>query len=162
MGRPSLYRAEYAEQALKLCRLGATDMELADFFDVDRSTIWRWSQEHEAFCSALKAGKEAADERVIRSLYAKATGYSFESVKILQNNGVGVEVPYREHIPPDTTAAIFWLKNRRPGEWRDRQQQEHSGSVEVKTNDAFGAVANLLAEAERSRKGGGGGQGGVG
>ena len=126
-GRPTLYRPEYAEQAAKLCRLGATDIELGDFFGVDRTTIWRWSQEHEAFCNALKAGKEAADERVERSLYAKATGYSFDAVKILQHEGSPVVVPYREHIPPSDTAAIFWLKNRRPDLWRDRQQHEHTG-----------------------------------
>lgn len=121
-GRPSLYRPEYVVQAEKLCKLGATDVELADFFEVDRTTIWRWSQQHEEFCNALKAGKAASDDRVERSLYAKATGYTHEAVKIFQYEGEPVIVPYREHIPPDTTAAIFWLKNRRPAEWRDRQE----------------------------------------
>jgi hypothetical protein len=126
-GRPTLYRPEYADQAMKLCRLGATDMELGDFFGVDRVTIWRWSQVHEDFCNALKAGKEAGDERVVRSLYAKATGYTFDAVKILQHEGAPVIVPYREHVPPSDTAAIFWLKNRRPDEWREKATTEHTG-----------------------------------
>jgi hypothetical protein len=105
-----------------LCRLGATDAELADFFEVDVRTIYRWKIEQEDFCQALKAGKEASDERVVRSLYAKATGYTFDAVKIFQYEGEPVVVPYQEHVPPDTTAAIFWLKNRRPAEWRDRQE----------------------------------------
>jgi len=132
LGRPSSYDPEFAGQAEKLCRLGATDIEVADFFGVDVRTVYRWKNQFEDFCQALKAGKEVADERVARSLYAKATGYSFDAVKILtvavgNNGGSEVrEVPYREHIPPDTTAAIFWLKNRRPAEWRDRV--EHTGT----------------------------------
>lgn len=126
-GRPTLYREEYAEQAEKLCRLGATDIELADFFEVDRVTIWRWSQVHPEFCNALKAGKEASDERVKRSLYAKAVGYSYDAVKIFNAEGRPLVVPYREHVPPSDTAAIFWLKNRQPKEWRERVENVHSG-----------------------------------
>lgn len=126
-GRPSDYRPEYAEQAEKLCKLGATDMELADFFKVERTTIWRWSQAHEEFCNALKAGKEHADERVKRSLFHRAVGYTFESEKIqVLREGAVVRVPIREHVAPDVTAAIFWLKNRQSKEWRDRT--EHTGA----------------------------------
>lgn len=126
-GRPTDYKPEHAKQARKLCELGATDVELADFFEVHVSTIYRWQAKHEKFCEALKAGKDAADERVERSLYHKAVGYSFDAVKIFNASGTPLEVPYREHIPPDTTAAIFWLKNRRRDEWRDKQDHEHTG-----------------------------------
>lgn len=128
MARPSGYKPEYVEQAEKLCKLGATDIELADFFRVERTTIWRWSQQHEEFCNALKVGKTAYDDRVERSLFAKATGYTFDAEKIMQYEGEVIRVPYREHVPPDTTAAIFWLKNRRPDLWRDRVQNEHTGA----------------------------------
>lgn len=130
-GRPSSYKPEYADQAEKLCRLGATDVELADFFSVERTTIWRWASRHEEFCNALKAGKAAADERVTHSLYHRAVGYTHDAVKIFMPAGARepVYAPYREHVPPDTTAAIFWLKNRRPEEWRDKQQIEHSGTI---------------------------------
>jgi hypothetical protein len=125
-GRPTAYKPEYAEQAEKLCKLGATDIELADFFEVSDRTIYRWQSQHPEFCQALKAGKDAADERVERSLYHRATGYTFEAVKIFQHQGQPVTVPYREHVPPDTTAMIFWLKNRRKDQWRDRH--EHTGA----------------------------------
>jgi hypothetical protein len=130
-GRPTKYKAEYARMAEKHCALGATDIELADLLQVDRVTIWRWSQQHPTFCNALKAGKEAADERVARSLYAKATGYTHDAVKIFNDSGTPMVVPYREHIPPSDTAAIFWLKNRRPNEWRDKRETELSGAVEL-------------------------------
>lgn len=124
-GRPTLYKEEFAKQAEKLCRLGATDADLADFFEVNTSTIWRWSSRHEEFCSALKNGKDAADDRVERSLYQRAIGYEHDAVKIFQDKGEPLIVPYREKMAPDTTACIFWLKNRRKGEWRDKI--EHSG-----------------------------------
>lgn len=125
-GRPTLYRPKYDEQARKLCLLGATDVELADFFDVHIATLYRWKISHQSFCEALKAGKDVADDRVERSLYAKATGYTYDTVKIFNSDGSPLVVPYREHMAPDTTAGIFWLKNRRPQEWRDRQPDEET------------------------------------
>lgn len=119
-GRPTSYKPEFAEQATKLCQLGATDADLADFFKVNTTTIWRWRSAHEEFCNALKQGKETADSLVERSLYQRAMGYSFDTEKIFQFQGEVIRAPVREHVPPDTTAAIFWLKNRRAEAWRDQ------------------------------------------
>ena len=128
-GRPSLYELQYGEQARKICELGATDQEIADFFDVDVRTIYRWKHDYPEFCQALKAGKDVADERVERSLYQKATGYEQDEVKIFMPSGAPepVYAPFRAKIAPDTTAAIFWLKNRKPAEWRDMSRTEHVG-----------------------------------
>ena len=62
---------------------------------------------------------------VERSLYSRAVGYSFNSEKICNKDGEVTRVPIVEHVPPDVTAQIFWLKNRKPTEWRDVQQMEH-------------------------------------
>ena len=128
-GRPTLYRAEYADQARKLCRLGATDKELADFFAVDEATINRWKSAHPHFCESLKAGKQIADAEVADKLFQRATGYEHKAVKIVADAKTGAEhqVEYVERYPPDTTAGIFWLKNRRPDLWRDRIDNTHSG-----------------------------------
>lgn len=130
-GRPSSYKPEFAKQAEKLALLGATDQEMADFFEVDVRTVYRWKHDYGEFCQALKAGKEVADERVERSLYQKAIGYEQDEVKIFMPAGAEspVYAPYRAKIAPDTTAAIFWLKNRRKDDWRDKTEQEHSGNV---------------------------------
>lgn len=121
-GRPSEYREEFVEQAAKLAKLGATDMEVADFFEVDVRTIYRWKSENKKFCQSLKAGKEEADDRVERSLYQRAIGFEHDSVKIFcGKDGDVTQVPFREYVVPDTTAGIFWLKNRRSQEWRDKQ-----------------------------------------
>lgn len=126
-GRPTAYKPEYAKQAEKLCALGATDVELADFFEVEVRTIYRWKSEHDKFCHALKVGKDVADERVVRSLYARANGYEHDEVDIRVVSGEIVQTPIRKHYPPDTTAAIFWLKNRRKEEWRDKIDHELGG-----------------------------------
>lgn len=124
-GRPSAFKPEYVEQATKLCTLGATDADLSEFFKVSIVTIWSWQRRYPEFLNALKMGKEAADERVERSLYHKANGYTFESEKVFQFQGQIVRAKTREHVPPDTTAAIFWLKNRQPANWRDRSEHLH-------------------------------------
>ncbi|MEN2749338.1 helix-turn-helix domain-containing protein [Sphingomonas sp. T9W2] len=125
MGRPTKYRPEFVEQARKLAALGATDREAADFFEVDEATIHRWKHTHPDFCESLKVGKETADARVEQSLYRRALGYSHDAVKMHSVEGTVVTTPYVEHYPPDTTAAIFWLKNRKPTEWRDKTVVEH-------------------------------------
>lgn len=141
-GRPSKYKPEFAEQARKLCLLGATNPDLAGFFDVDLATIHRWRTAHDKFRDALKVGKEEADARVERSLYQKAIGYETETVKIFMPAGAEepVYAPYTEKTPPDTTAMIFWLKNRKPAEWRDRQHVEHSA------DDALSSLLKSVAE----------------
>lgn len=133
-GRPTDYKPEYVEQAAKLCALGATDDEMADFFNVHRSTIYRWKLDHEEFCDAIKAAKDIADERVERSLYQKATGYNYteqQAIKIkLEQHREEVEVvEVEKHAPADTTAAIFWLKNRRKDDWRDKQEMTNTHEV---------------------------------
>ena len=119
MARPSSFRKEFVQQAEKLCKLGATDVDVADFFGVDVRTIHRWKGEFQEFCHALKVGKEVADERVERSLYARANGYEHDEVDIRVVSGEIVKTDIRKFYPPDTTACIFWLKNRRPADWRD-------------------------------------------
>jgi len=128
-GRPSAYKPEFAEIARRACQIGFTDQELAELLCVSVRTLYNWKNDHEEFLHALKAGKEVADDRVERSLYERAVGYRVEAVKIFMPAGAKTPVyaQYVEHHAPDTTAAIFWMKNRRPDEWRDRREHELSG-----------------------------------
>lgn len=153
-GRPSDFRKEFIEQAQRLCALGATDREVAEFFGVSEVTINAWKHRNADFLNALKLGKEASDDRVEKSLYRRAIGYSFDAVKILQSNGEPVYAPYVEHVPPDTTACIFWLKNRRRGEWRDKIDHEMTGkdggpirTEDVSSLELARRVALLLSQA---------------
>lgn len=132
LGRPTKYRIEYNEQAYKLCLLGHTDEELADFFEVHVSTIHQWKLDYPDFSDSIKKGKEIADAEVSKSLYHRALGYSHPDVDIKAVNGEIVETPVMKHYPPDATSAIFWLKNRQPKKWRDKQVMEHEGGLEIK------------------------------
>lgn len=131
MGRPSKYKPEFAEQAKKLAVLGATDAQMADFLEVSISTFSLWKVEHPKFSESLKVAKEEADKRVEHSLYQRAMGYEHDEVDIRVVAGELKMTPIRKHYPPDTTACIFWLKNRKPKEWRDKVEHEHSGGVSV-------------------------------
>jgi hypothetical protein len=125
-GRPTDYRPEYNEQAYKLCLLGATDKELADFFDVTEQTINNWKSEYSEFFESIKKGKDLADANVADRLYQRAIGFEHDSeeIKVVsdgQGMGSSIErVPVKKIYPPDTVAAIFWLKNRQKKKWRDK------------------------------------------
>ena len=106
-GRPSSYRKEFAKQAEKLCELGATDMELAVFFEVNVSTIYRWKHTQPKFCEALKVGKDFLDDRVERSLYQRAVGYSFNSEKVFHHQGT---ITRADTIACACWSAMSWLK----------------------------------------------------
>lgn len=131
MARPSKYKPEFAAQATKLCALGATDSQLADFFEVAVSTISLWKVEHPEFSEALKMAKGEADSKVEQSLYRRAMGYECDEVDIRVIDKAVIQTPIRKVYPPDTTACIFWLKNRKSGEWRDKVEQELSGTVQI-------------------------------
>ena len=129
MSRPTKFKAEFTAQAEKLCKLGATDIEIADFFEIEVRTLYRWKTENAKFCQSIKAGKDHADDRVERSLFSRATGYEHNEVDIRVVDHEIVQTSTRKFYPPDTAAGIFWLKNRKPKEWRDKQEIEHAGVV---------------------------------
>jgi hypothetical protein len=156
-GRPSSYQPIYAEQAAKLCLLGATDEEIAQFFGTSTRTIYRWKLDHEDFCQALKAGKDSADDRVERSLYQKASGFAYteqqafkiktvtyaENGKRLKETEAIKVVDVERYCLPDTTAQIFWLKNRRSADWRDKQDHDvRLSRLNDLTDDELAAIAS--------------------
>jgi hypothetical protein len=126
-GAPSKYSPAYCDQVEKLCKLGATDKEIADFFEVDERTINNWKKEHPEFFQSVKRGKTLADANIADRLYQRAMGFEHESeeikvVSLGSGEGSSIErVPVRKIYPPDATAAIFWLKNRQPDKWRDKK-----------------------------------------
>ena len=140
VGRPSSFDPDYLRQAEFLCGHGAaTDEELAEFFQVAKRTINRWKVMHPEFVEAIKRGKDAADDRVVNSLYHKAMERETEEEQAIKlktvtygDNGKRLKeeerveiVTVKKLIPADTTAMIFWLKNRRSKDWRDVHKIEH-------------------------------------
>lgn len=134
-GRPSKYKPEFTQQAYKLALLSAKDVDLADFFAVDVATINRWKNDYPEFCESLKAGKTTADLSVAKNLYKRANGFRYNEVTFEDVLDARVDhagninyVPVtkvktvRKMVLPDTTAQIFWLKNRQSDKWRDRAE----------------------------------------
>jgi hypothetical protein len=123
-GRPTKYRDEFVEQVYKLALLGLTDEEIAQFFEVDPTTLYSWDETHPEFSQSRARGKMPADGEVAAKLYHRANGYSHDAVKIFMPAGAAepVYAPYTEHYPPDTQAATWWLKNRQPKRWKDKSE----------------------------------------
>lgn len=121
-GRPTKYDLSYDQLAHNYCLLGATNEQLAYFFEVTTSTIANWLNEHPSFLDAVKKGRADADANVAKALYHRAIGYSHKAVKIMQSGKESFEHEYVEHYPPDTAAAFIWLKNRQPKMWRDKME----------------------------------------
>lgn len=88
----------------RYCLLGATNQDLARFFEVSDFTIEQWMRVRSEFSSIVKNGRAIADAEVANRLYSRTSH--------------------------DTTACIFWLKNRRPADSRDKREVDHTGSVE--------------------------------
>ena len=135
-GRPTKYKEEYCIQAEKLCKKGFIDVEIADFFEVDVSTLNRWKEAHPEFRESLKDGKRHSDSKVEDSLYNRALGYEFQEVKEeLEGGTVTKTTRTTRQLAGDTTAQIFWLKNRQPERWRDKQ--EVSNTIKIEAIDDF-------------------------
>jgi len=128
-GRPTKYKAEFARQATLLGKKGCTDPEVAEFFGVTRSTVSLWKLRHPEFSDALQASKAEADARVERALFERATGYVHRDMHISNYQGEVTVTPIERHYPPDPASMIFWLKNRKPGTWRDKPEGEDDGDA---------------------------------
>ncbi len=123
------YREVFNEQAHKLCLLGATNAQLADFFDVNEETIYRWQNEYTDFLDAVKSGKIVADAEIAYSLFHRAKGYSHPDTKMFldrdeEGNSTILTKEYTKHYPPDGQSGRWWLNNRRPKDWKDKQTLE--------------------------------------
>lgn len=152
-GRKSLFREEYVKLAENYALLGATDDELADFFGVSKQTLNKWKKDYPEFLDSLKKGKDIADSNVASKLYNRAIGYDFEETHTISKNGQVVgEKHIKKHQPADTTAAIFWLKNRQPEKWRDRKELQIANKLgddlESMTDEELRAI--IRGEKEQS------------
>ena len=121
-GRPALYKPENNAFARKFCLLGATNDDLAGLFEVSLATIGNWLRRYPAFKKAVQDGRDVADADVVQSLHSRATGYNYEAEKIFHYRGEVMKVPHTVHCPPDTTACMFWLRNRRRRDWLEKSE----------------------------------------
>lgn len=136
VGRPPIYDHDEHPRAARLMAANMKTLsEMAEVFGVDRHTVGEWKVDHPEFAAAIALGKQDAVDAVEQALFRRATGYEHPAVKIMAvSQGQGMpasieQVPYTEHYPPDTEALKFILKNKKPAEWREKQEVEHSGKM---------------------------------
>jgi hypothetical protein len=108
--------------------LGATDKQVANALQVTEQTVNNWKIQRPDFFESLKEGKLYKDGEVETSLLKRAKGFVRSVERLDKFNNV---VVLKEEVPPDPTSMIFWLKNRKPKEWRDKQEMEHSGELKI-------------------------------
>jgi len=139
-GRPSKYDEKLHPRLAKAYAMaGLTDAQMAEEMGIALATLKNWKNDFPEFMAALKEGKEEPDAKVEKSLFRQALGYEYEAQKPLvvsdgSQVGSHIEIAkYRERVAPNVTAQIFWLKNRRPDRWRDKQDiQVETGPLEIK------------------------------
>jgi len=136
-GRPTKYKKEFDEQARKLCLNGFIDAQIADFFNIQESTLNLWKKAHPSFMESLKSGKRYSDDKVVNALYNRAIGYEFDEVKS-ESGTTGKKITTTtKHIAGDTTAQIFWLRNRMRDEWTNNPEPEESDQTGKGLNITF-------------------------
>ena len=132
-GRPTVFFHLDLEQVRKVAEMGWNDSQMSDFFGVHLSTWYRWKIRYPDFCESLNAWKDKACDRVERSLYERACGYSHPEDKIFKgSDDEPVVVKTMKHYPPDTSAATFLLKNYAPERFKDKMDHGIEGELTVK------------------------------
>ena len=137
MGRPSKYLSNVQpklKQIEEWAREGLIDEQIAHNLGIAPSTLYDYKNDHPELVQAIKTGKDDIDTIVENALLKRALGYSHveETEERSPTGELLLTKRVTKQMPADTTAIIFWLKNRRPKQWRDRQELEHSGETGVK------------------------------
>lgn len=124
-------------------RDGLTDEQIAKNVGIDRRTLYRWKEKESRICHSLKKGKEVVDFEVENALLKKALGYTItlHKQKVTKDGDV-VDIEEDMHVPPDTTAQIFWLKNRKANKWRDKVVDDE---IKVASNGILNEIKEALA-----------------
>jgi hypothetical protein len=113
---------------------GYTDNQLSTYYGVSRMSIGNWKRSHEEIMECFRANASTPDDKVERALFERATGYDLVETKVNVSEGRVILTDVIKHIPPDTTAATYWLNNRRPDKWKS---VVHNRNEEVPQEPAF-------------------------
>ncbi len=154
MAGKSKHTEKHDKKAKRLATKGLTDKAIAEFFNVSERTLNNWKKQFPLFFQSLKNGKAMTDAGVEASLYQRATGYSVPDVHISSFEGDITITPIIKHYPPDPTSCIFWLKNRKPDQWADRQEVKLKDlpPIVVNLNVQKNGITELQSEADTSKR----------
>jgi len=123
----STFRPEYCSTALMMCRMGATDIQLAAALDASLLDIKAWQTKYPQFGEACRVGGEQAIAQVERALFSRAMGYDYDSVRFDNIDKELIETPISVHVPPDVNAQKYFLENMAPEKWSSKTKAEITG-----------------------------------
>lgn len=121
-GPKSQFNEKVRETFLRLTKEGKTLAEVAEIVGVTSRTLTNWMGQHQELLLAVRESRHMADEMVEASLYQRALGYSHPETKMFCYEGCVVSEDTVKHYPPDTQAAMFWLRNRQPERWKEKTE----------------------------------------
>lgn len=124
-------------------RNGLTDEQIANNMGIARETLRVWKNKYSVISATLKKGKEVVDIEVENALLKRALGYRYDEVTF---EGGAETKRVTKEVQPDVTAQIFWLKNRRPDLWRDKQNVELNGSLKAETSKLDELIKQMGAD----------------
>lgn len=133
-GRPSLYEGDKTDKMVFefASKKPVIDSQIAEFLGIEVSTLNNWKNKHPSFMESLTKAKEIIDNEVVSALFKRAVGYKKKEIKAFCHEGCVVTEQIEVEVDPNPTAMIFWLKNRDPNRWKDKQDIEHSGESTIK------------------------------
>ena len=129
-------------------RDGLTDEQIAKNIGINRTTLYDWKKKEVNIADALKKGKEVIDFEVENALLKRAWGYEYEEETY--ENGI-LTKKVKKQVPPDTTAQIFWLKNRKKEQWREKVEVVKNDEDLQNINKNISNIANLLNNPKPNR-----------
>ncbi len=148
-GRKGKYRKWLTEEGLAKVKnwaiMGATNKEIAEAMKISETTLYEWVEKYSSFAESIKDRDGVADAKVVIAGFKKATGFYYpeeqvhkvkrkfidrETGKILEEEKLE-KITVQKYMPPDTTANIFWRKNRDPKHWADKQEVKLEGTVDI-------------------------------
>lgn len=155
-GRKTRYEDDFPERVIEMAERGCIEKQMAHNLGISTESFYKYKRTIPEFAQALKEGKRVADQKVESALYRRARGYEYEErheelIRRPVHAGTGRGAKIRmtterkmkritKKVAPDTLACIFWLKNRKPGDWRDKHEHQHSGEVNILLDSRFAKV----------------------
>ena len=124
-------------------RDGLTDEQIAKNIGINRTTLYDWKKKETNIADALKKGKEVIDFEVENALLKRALGYEYEEETY--ENGI-LTKKVKKQVPPDTTAQIFWLKNRKPNNWKDRVETDEDKEAVTNASQVIAKIRKVAQE----------------
>lgn len=127
-GRPTKYKKELCEEAIKLARKGLMVYQIAKSFGISNKTLYNWANKYPEFKEAINECHEIVINEVEGALFKSALGYDVEETEEREGDE-NLRITKRRHIPVNDRAAKWILSNKRPNEWREKQTIEHTGNA---------------------------------